>query len=42
VVGFSLMQIVERLRGKPGDLKKLELEHEGKLYQVRAHVTRLM
>lgn len=42
VVGFSLMQIVERLRGKPGDLKKLELEREGKPYQVRARVTRLM
>jgi predicted aspartyl protease len=42
VVSFSLMQIVERLRGKPGDLKKLELEREGKPYQVRARVTRLM
>ncbi|MGO9096557.1 MAG: aspartyl protease family protein [Bryobacteraceae bacterium] len=42
VVNFSLMQIVERLRGKPGDLKKLELEREGKPYQVQARVTRLM
>ena len=30
VVGSSLMQIIERLRGKPGDLKKLELERGGK------------
>ena len=42
VVSFSLMQIIERLRGKPGDLKKLELEREGKPYQVQARVTRLM
>jgi hypothetical protein len=42
VVNFSLMQIVERLRGKPGDVKKLELEREGKPYQVQARVTRLM
>jgi hypothetical protein len=42
VAGFSLMQIIERLRGKPGELKKLELDRGGKLYQVRARVTRLM
>lgn len=39
---FSLMQIVDRLRGKPGDEKKLELEHEGKPYQIQARVTRIM
>jgi C-terminal processing protease CtpA/Prc len=42
VAGLSLMQIVERLRGKPGDVKRLELEREGKPYEVRARVTRLM
>jgi C-terminal processing protease CtpA/Prc len=42
VSSFSLMQIVDRLRGKPRDEKKLELEHEGKPYQIQARVTRIM
>jgi hypothetical protein len=42
VSSFSLMQIVDRLRGKSGDEKKLELEHEGKRYQIQARVTRIM
>jgi hypothetical protein len=42
VAGLSLLQIVDRLRGKPGDEKKLELERDGKQYQIQAAVTRLM
>jgi Aspartyl protease len=42
VAGLSLLQIVDRLRGKPGDEKKLELERDGKPFQVQAAVTRLM
>jgi predicted aspartyl protease len=42
IASFSLMQIVERLRGKPGDLKKLELERGGKPYQVQARVTHMI
>jgi hypothetical protein len=41
VAGLSLLQIVDRLRGKPGDEKKLELERDGKPFQVQAAVTRL-
>jgi hypothetical protein len=36
------MQILDRLRGKPGDVKKLELERDGKSFQIQAAVTRLM
>lgn len=42
VQGLSLLQIVDRLRGKPGDEKKLELERDGKPFQIQAAVTRLM
>jgi C-terminal processing protease CtpA/Prc len=42
VAGLSLLQIVDRLRGKPGDEKKLELERDGKRFQLQAAVTRLM
>jgi predicted aspartyl protease len=40
--GFSMMQAVDRLRGKPGDEKVLEFERAGKKFTVRAAVTRLM
>ncbi len=42
VSGLSLMQIVQRLRGKPGDQKQLDLEREGKPFQVRTAVTHLL
>lgn len=42
VAGLSLLQIVDRLRGKPGDLKKLDFERDGKQFQTQAAVTRLM
>jgi PDZ domain/Aspartyl protease len=42
VSGLSLMQIVQRLRGKPGDRKELDLERDGKPIQVQAAVTRLL
>jgi Aspartyl protease/PDZ domain len=42
VAGLSLLQIVDRLRGKPGDEKKLELERDGKPFEIQAAVTRLM
>lgn len=42
VAGLSLLQIVDRLRGKPGDVKKLDLERDGKPFQIQAAVTRLM
>jgi len=42
VVGKSLSQVNELLRGKPGDKKKLEVEREGKKVEVEAAVTRLM
>jgi len=42
VAWLSLLQIIDRLRGTPGDGKKLELERDGKRFQVQATVTRLM
>jgi hypothetical protein len=42
IAGLSLLQIVDRLRGTPGDEKKLVLERDGKPFQVQAAVTRLM
>jgi carboxyl-terminal processing protease len=42
VTGLSLMQIVERLRGKPGDRKRLGLERDGKPFEVQTAVTRLL
>jgi hypothetical protein len=40
--GLSLLQIAGRLREKPGDVKKLDLERAGKQFQIQAAVTRLM
>jgi hypothetical protein len=42
VAGLSLLQIVDRLRGKPGDVKKLDLERDGKQFHIQAAVTQLM
>ncbi len=42
VSGLSLMQVVQMLRGKPGDKKKLGLEGDGKPVQVETTVTRLL
>jgi predicted aspartyl protease len=42
VAGLSLMQIVERLRGRPGDAKRLGLERDGKAFEVQTAVTRIL
>jgi hypothetical protein len=42
ISGLSLTQIVQLLRGKPGDQKKLDLVREGKPFQVQSAVTHLL
>lgn len=42
VAGLSLMQIVDRLRGQPGDRRKLNVERGGQKLEVEAVVTRVL
>ena len=41
VTGASMGRVVDALRGRPGDVRLLQLERRGKTFTVRATVTRL-
>ena len=42
IEGMSIMQVVMRLRGKPGEQKRLGLERDGKAFTLQAAVTRIL